>query len=357
MITTRFTPVSACLTPPRYNPGMSFEAPISADSPRVAVVVPAYGVAHLLAEALDSVLAQTESAWECIVIDDGAPDDVAGAVAPYLSDPRIRFLQTDNAGVSAARNRAIASATAPYVTLLDGDDRLRPEYLAQILPVIGADDSIRIATCNAVMFGALPQERLCFDAPQPPGDLATVLDRSFGVYIGSTFRRADWERIGGFDSSLRHCEDFDFWVRLLQLGGVADYVDTVLGEYRVRAGSASGDSGSMLIGNLKVYEKARAALPADAPEQPLIAELISETHKALAFEHAIDRVIDGDTRRGLAELASLRRLVNGPLWAWSFVLWRACPALARPMLRWRRRQHSRGFQRKGLRSLFEISPA
>lgn len=336
---------------------MSFKTPISADSPHVTVVVPAYGVAHLLGEALDSVLAQTDSAWECIVIDDGAPDDVAGAVAPYLSDPRIRFLQTDNAGVSTARNRAIASTSAPYITLLDGDDRLRPDYLATILPRIAGSDEIRLVTCNALMFGALSKERLCFDRPQTDGTLAAVLDRSFGVYIGSTFRRADWERVGGFDPSFRHCEDFDFWVRLMQLGGVAHYVDTVLGEYRVRAGSASGDSGSMLIGNLKVYENARAALPADAPEQPMIAELIAETREALAFEHAIDRVIDGDTRRGLAELASLRRLVGGPVWACSFALWRACPPLARPMLRWRRRQHSRGFQRKGLRSLFEISPA
>jgi glycosyltransferase involved in cell wall biosynthesis len=336
---------------------MSSKALISADSPRVAIIVPAYGVAHLLAEALDSVLAQTESAWECIVVDDGAPDDVAGAVAPYLADPRIRFLQTDNGGVATARNRAIASATAPYITLLDGDDRLRPEYLAQILAVIAADDSIRIATCNAVMFGALPQERLCFDAPQPPGNLAAVLDRSFGVYIGSTFRRRDWERVGGFDPAFRHCEDFDFWVRLMQLGGQVHYVDAVLGDYRVRAGSASGESGPMLIGNLKVYEKARAALPAAAPEQRLIAELIAETRAALAFEHAIDRVIDGDARRGVRELAGLRRMVDGSVWTLSFALWRLFPQLARPMLRWRRRQHSRGFQRKSLRNLFESSPA
>lgn len=336
---------------------MQAEARISADSPRVAIIVPAYGLAHLLGEALDSVLAQTESDWECIVIDDGAPDDVAGAVAPYLADGRIRFLATDNGGVSAARNRAIASTSAPYITLLDADDRLRPDYLAQLVPVIAADEAVRLVTCNALMFGALPQERLCFDAPQPPGTLAAVLDRSFGVYIGSTFRRCDWERVGGFDPAFRFCEDFDFWVRLMQLGGQAHYVDAVLGEYRVRAGSASGQSGAMLLGNLKVYEKAAAALPGDAPEQPLIARMMAETREALAFEHAIDRVIDGDTRRGLAELAGLRRMVDGPVWAMSFALWRLCPPLARPMLRWRRRQHSRGFQRKGLKSLFEISPA
>ena len=81
-------------------------------APRVAVIVPAYGVAHLLGEALDSLLGQTMPDWECVVIDDGAPDDVARAVAPYLADPRIRFLATDNGGVATARNRGARQATA-----------------------------------------------------------------------------------------------------------------------------------------------------------------------------------------------------------------------------------------------------
>ena len=84
---------------------------------RVAVIVPAYGVAHLLGEALTSLQRQTFTQWECVVIDDGAPDDVAGAVAPFLSDPRIRFLATANHGVSAARNTAIAASSAPLVAL------------------------------------------------------------------------------------------------------------------------------------------------------------------------------------------------------------------------------------------------
>src|SRR6188474_149247 len=101
----------------------------SARVPRVAVIVPAYGVAHLLGEALDSLRAQSFTEWECVVVDDGARDDVAGAVAPYLADPRIRFLATDNGGVSTARNRAVATTSAPYIALLDGDDLYRPEYL------------------------------------------------------------------------------------------------------------------------------------------------------------------------------------------------------------------------------------
>jgi hypothetical protein len=314
-------------------------------APRVAVIVPAYGVAHLVGEALASLQAQTMPDWECLVVDDGAPDDVAGAVAPYLDDARIRFLATDNRGVGAARNRAIAACGARYLTLLDGDDLLRPEYLARVVAALEADAEARIATCNARIFGAVPRERLCVDAKQGRGDgvtgsLADVLDRSFNVYIGSTFRRADWQAIGGFDETMTHCEDFDFWVRLLLLGGHVRYIDAVLGEYRVRPGSASASAQKMIEGNLKVYAKALAALP-DGPEAGIAHRMIAENHAQLAFEQALAQVAGGDIARGLPALRRAHRGQGGAAWPLAFLLWRAFPRLAPPMLRWREQSYAR----------------
>lgn len=310
---------------------------------RVSVIVPAYGVAHLLGEALTSLQRQSFTEWECIVIDDGAPDDVAGAVAPFLVDPRIRFLATANHGVSSARNTAIAASTAPLVALLDGDDLFRPGYLAAVVPILENEPDVRLVTCNALIFGAVARLRTCVERPQPMhGTLAQVLDRSFNVYIGTTFRRADFDAIGGFDTRMAQSEDFDLWVRLMMIGGTARYIDTVLGEYRVRPGSASANAGRMLLGNIRTYEKARAALPAGAPEIPLLDRLLADSRAALDFEHAIDCIVDGDTRRGLAALHRARSQVGGITWQLSFMLWQLFPALARPMLRWRRRAHSRG---------------
>ena len=320
--------------------------PAALPAPRVAVIVPAYGVAHLLGEALASLQAQALTAWECVVIDDGAPDDVAAAVAPFLSDPRIRFVASANCGVSAARNRAIAESTAPYIALLDGDDMLRPEYLARTVAVLDADPEARLVTCNARIFGAVARERACFSGHQGSGDgtcgtLADVLDRSFGVYIGTTFRRGDFDRTGGFDTAMAQAEDLDLWVRLMLPGGHARYIDEVLGEYRVRPGSASASAERMLMGNIRVYEKALPHL-AGRPEQALIERLIADNRRSLAFEHAIDRVIDGDTRRGLAELRAIGMKLGGPVWSAAFAAWQVFPGLARPMLHWRRRAHSRG---------------
>ncbi len=321
-------------------------APKSAALPRVAVIVPAYGVAHLLAEALCSLQAQSLAEWECVVIDDGAPDDVTAAVAPFLADPRIRFLTTANYGVSAARNTAIAATSAPLIALLDGDDRFRPDYLTTMAALLEADPAIRLATCNALLFGALPRERLCFMHPQGSsdgihGNLADVLDRSFSVYIGTTFRRTDFVAVSGFDLSMTHAEDLDLWVRLLELGGSARYVDSVLGEYRVRPHSASDNPVRLLEGNLKVYLKAQQRLTVGHPAQAVITPMVAETRQALNFEHALLRIAGGEVGRGLSELRSVRGQVRGPVWALSFALWRIMPGLARPMLGWRHRTLAR----------------
>jgi hypothetical protein len=98
----------------------------------------------------------------------------------------------------------------------------------------------------------------------------------------------------------------------------------------------------MLLGNIKVYEKARAALAPDRPEIALLDHLITENLSALAFEQAIDRIIDGNTTRGLADLRVVQSRVSGPVWALAFAVWRLFPALARPMLSRRRELHRRG---------------
>jgi glycosyltransferase involved in cell wall biosynthesis len=314
--------------------------------PRVAVIVPAYGVAHLLGDALASLQAQALPEWECVVIDDGAPDDVAGAVAPFLADPRFRFLATDNRGLAGARNRAIAAARAPYIALLDGDDLFRPDYLGRMAGALDADPLARFVTCNARIFGAVEQARLCVDGKQGSGDgmtgsLGDVLDRSFNVYIGSAFRRADWQAVGGFDETFTHCEDFDFWVRLLLLGGHARYVDAVLGEYRVRPGSLSGNAAKMIRGNIRVYENALAR-HREGSEAGIAHRMLAENHAQLAFEEAAAQVAAGDTRRGLPALRAARRGPQGPVWTFAFLLWRIIPQSAPPMMRWRRKSHSRG---------------
>jgi glycosyltransferase involved in cell wall biosynthesis len=328
---------------------MNAPVSIASAAPRIAAIVPAYGVTHLLGQALESVMAQTFTDWECWVVDDGAPDGVAEAVSPHLAEPRVRLLQTSHGGVSCARNRAIALTRAPYIALLDGDDLLRPRHLERMVAALDAEPDARLVTCDGRNFGAVPKESFCASAMQRGrgrvcGTLADVLERRFAVYIGSAFRREDWQRIGGFDEAMTHCEDFDFWVRLLLLGGHALYLDEVLGEYRVRPASASASGEKMIRGLLRTYQKALPLL--HRREADIARAMIARLRGELEFECAVDSVLAGDTEAGLAGLRRTRTGAGGLAWPAALALWDVFPGLAAPMLRRRRDAYTRRVARR-----------
>src|SRR5689334_22074802 len=97
-------------------------------SPRISVIVPCYNLGAYLAEAVDSVLAQTFQDFEIIVVDDGSDEPETQAIVGGFTRPRTRVLRTAHAGLAAARNLGIAEARGEYLSALDADDRLEPAF-------------------------------------------------------------------------------------------------------------------------------------------------------------------------------------------------------------------------------------
>src|SRR5690349_18150595 len=108
---------------------------LATPAPAVSILTPAYDVPRYVGAAVDSVLAQDFPDWEMIVVDDGSRDGTAKVVAAR-KDPRIRLLRQDNAGVSAARSRAIAEARGEAFLFLDADDWLAPDALSRLVDVL-----------------------------------------------------------------------------------------------------------------------------------------------------------------------------------------------------------------------------
>jgi glycosyltransferase involved in cell wall biosynthesis len=138
-----------------------------ADVPAVSVVIPHYNKGPYIARALNSVLTQTFPDFEVIVVDDGSTDDGAEIIRGF-DDPRIRLIQQENRGVSAARNRGIEAARAELVAFLDADDEWLPKFLETILrlrrkfPEAGAYATAFIekfsnGTCQKLTFSEIPQ--------------------------------------------------------------------------------------------------------------------------------------------------------------------------------------------------------
>ncbi|MEM6457220.1 MAG: glycosyltransferase, partial [Acidobacteriota bacterium] len=219
---------------------MTAAAP-AADRPTVGVFIPSYNAARFVARAIRSVLAQTYAQLELVVLDDASTDDTADVVAPFLDDPRVRYVRHPaNLGMARNWNAGIASLATPLICKLDADDWYEPNFLA------AAVDALEARPDAAFAFGGLrwvvapdgdpdaadvrvtemrPYRRAwCVDGRQLRRNLA----RQCLIY-GPTVcvRRWAYEQHGDFLETLRiHC-DWEMWMRLSAHHPVA-YLDATV---------------------------------------------------------------------------------------------------------------------------------
>lgn len=240
--------------------------------PRVSVIMPAYNVAEFIGIAIDSVLAQTFSDLELIVVDDGSTDETASIVQQrQAADGRglVHLIRQSNQGLAAARNAALAVAKGECFALLDSDDLWEPSFLASQMSVLDRDAGVAIVTGNARYIGGPEHGAPVRPHPDPRPDpnLRTILGDERAVFIMSVFRRSVFDRIGGFKPKFRTNEDYDFWLRAASAGFRFVRNSAPLAGYRIRAESLSADEVRMLRGILAVYADARPMLPVGSIER------------------------------------------------------------------------------------------
>jgi GT2 family glycosyltransferase len=213
------------------------------DGPLLSIVVPVYRPSlWYFRECVRSVLAQTYRNWELCLCDDGSDDaELTAAMREFAAeDPRIRALALDqNGGISRATNRALAEATGEFVVLLDHDDLLDPEALAEVASVALAVDDVDVIYSDEDKYDEL-------DRPFQPHfkpDWSPDLLLSF-PYLGhlTVIRREVLTRIGGFRPEFDGSQDFDVMLRATELARSVVHIPRVLYHWRVVSGSAAGDS-------------------------------------------------------------------------------------------------------------------
>ncbi|MBI4636038.1 MAG: glycosyltransferase [Candidatus Rokubacteria bacterium] len=234
-------------------------------TPLASLIIPTFNRAKLVAEALESALAQTLAPLEVIVVDDGSTDDTPSVLARYAA--RVHCLRQPNRGQSAARNAGLATARAPYVAFLDDDDLLHPEKLARQFDVLERDRGIGWTYCDVRIENALTGETV--DASERFAYHRRRLDGwLFPELVGGNFipplavlaRRSALEAAGPFDEHLTPLEDWDLWLRL-SLVAPARYVPAVQATYRLHGGSMSRDRALMDMRRFQVLDKLRRVHP------------------------------------------------------------------------------------------------
>ena len=206
----------------------------------VSVIVPAYNAARFLERTLQSALAQSHSALEVIVVDDGSTDDTCAIVERIAAaDARVRLVRQANGGVSRARNTGIAHARGSFVAPLDADDLWHPTKLAKQLRCLSGAPGSGVAYCYFAVIdeadGVVMPRRLYHT---PTGHVYPQL--TVGNIVGNASAPLVDRRlavaVGGYDEAFREgCEDLDFYLRLAERSAYALEPEFLVGYRRSRA--------------------------------------------------------------------------------------------------------------------------
>lgn len=215
----------------------------------VSVIIPAYNAELFLPRTLKSVLAQTYTHFEVIIVDDGSQDQTATIVQAFAqNDHRIRLLSQANAGVAAARNTGIQAAQGNWVAPIDADDLWHPENLAvQVSHILQSPESVGVVYSWSVDIDE--QDRLTgtVRAATIEGYVyPTLICHNFiGNASATLIRRSCFETITGYDTTFQAqqaqgCEDWDLYLRLARQYEFRVVPQFLIG-YRKPASSMSSD--------------------------------------------------------------------------------------------------------------------
>jgi glycosyltransferase involved in cell wall biosynthesis len=277
--------------------------------PLVSVIVPVYNGETTVADTIESAARQTYPNLEIVVVDDGSTDDTVALVQSLAAqDPRIRLIRQANGRVGRARNRAIAESTGPFIAPLDADDLWDPAKIErQVRRIQEAGERTGFVYCWSVRIDGSGLVLDCLPRWRVEGDrLPTLLQVNFlGNASTPLFRRRCVEEAGGYDESLRSCEDWDLALKIAARHAVAVVPELLVG-YRRSPGAMSSDVGEMWRARTLVAAGVRQR----QPELP--RALFRQSEQQFALYLAGTLFWSGDYARALLWL--LRAFPSRRLW-------------------------------------------
>lgn len=258
-------------------------------SPTISLVIPTYNRGHLIAETLDSALAQDPPFLEIIVVDDGSTDDTAAVLGAYRD--RVQVLNGPNGGVQRARNRGVAEARGEFIAMCDSDDLLEAAYVGKMQDWLHAHPECNSIYSNFATFDEQGSHANKL-ASAPPGffDGAERLGEFWysipELYLrilkfqplfpsGNVVRRSLYTALDGYDSRFNGvgAEDFEFALRLVEAGATAVCATPMI-HIRRHGANDSTDNVRQVHGTIQILEFALAHHRSAAQYREAILESI-----------------------------------------------------------------------------------
>ena len=220
----------------------------------ISVIIPTYNSDKYIGEAIHSVLRQTCTDYEIIVIDDGSTDNTRGIIEKYF--PEVEYFYIPNQGVSIARNYGIRRARGEFIAFLDADDLWLPEKLAMQLKLFEADKELMMVFTETRVFDTNGIKKATFSKKEMlmKGDIVKNIFLYSHVSLPTVMvRRQVFHEIGCFDENLKAAEDDNLWMRIA-LKCRIHLLDEVLVHVRSTENSLSRSPSNIFYGVLKNIE-------------------------------------------------------------------------------------------------------
>lgn len=228
-------------------------------NPLVSVIIPCYNYAHYLPDAVNSVISQTYTNWEIIIINDGSTDNTEEiSIELTKRDNRIRYYKQKNSGVIQARNYAISLSRGKYILPLDGDDKISNTYLEKAVDILENNNQIRIVYGLVEFFD---KKTGLWNLPKY--SLIDILHENMIVNC-ALFYKDDFTKVNGFNKNMgQGFEDWDFWLSMIENGCGIYRMPEVTLYYRMHGESRSKSAGinekklrkEIMMNHLNLYMK------------------------------------------------------------------------------------------------------
>ncbi len=260
-------------------------------APRVTVLLPVYDAERYLAEAVESILAQTFTDFELLAIDDGSRDGSVALLERYARrDPRVRLVSRAHAGLVATLNAGLSLARGALVARMDADDVALPRRLEIQVARLDRDPDL---LCVGGAYEVIDAKGRRIDLVRPPEApdqiLAAALEgRSPICHPTALYRRERVLAVGGYDLAAPVAQDYDLWLRLMDIGPLANVSEVVL-RLRYHAHSVSErEQAKQMAYARRICEAARERRGLTDPPPPLhpwrpLPDRLSRQQFALAW--------------------------------------------------------------------------
>ncbi len=288
---------------------------ISANAPKISVIIPAYNIASYILETLNSVFAQTYKDYEIVIVNDGSKDTAELELALKPFSDKIIYAEQENAGASVARNSAISLARGEILAFLDGDDIWLPQFLESQVNFL-ENENLEMVYCDAEIFGDALFEGENFMRNSPSDGAVTpesLITGECNVITSGTILRKDLiDKFGNFDVNIPRSQDFDLWFRLAKHGARIGYQRKILLKYRVRPDNLSGSNVKRSERNIIALEMIKKKYDFTARETEIWQKQMVQCEAELELEKGKFCLANGEFSEAQTHIATANKYFRKP---------------------------------------------